>query len=117
MAREVNKKKKKTSSSKAASGTSNVKSGVNPDIVAIIIIALGIWVNTESFKRVSKSLDSTFNGGLDRTITLYDYNGNVIDSWSGTFDVQEDETRVFFDNSETGKRVIIYNGIVVNEEN
>ncbi len=83
----------------------------------IIIIIFGVWSNTEGFKRVAKSLDSTFNGGLDRTITLYDYSGNVIDSWTGTFDVQESETKVFFDDSETGKRVIIYNGIVVNEEN
>ena len=45
MAREVNKKKKKSSSSKPTSGsTSNGKVGLNPDIVAIIIIALGIWL-------------------------------------------------------------------------
>ena len=56
MAREVNKKKKKTSSCKVFKSQltppiHNIslfpianKFGVNPDIVAIIIIALGIWV-------------------------------------------------------------------------
>lgn len=85
-------------------------------IVAILIIAAVLMLNGASFQRGLKSFKSNYSGGLDRTITVYDYNGNVIKSWSGKFDVQESETRVFFDD-ENGKRVIIYNGIVINEEN
>lgn len=81
-------------------------------IIAIILIAS----NGAGFQRTLKSVRSNYGGGLDRTITVYDYNGNEIKSWSGKFDVQESETRVFFDD-ENGKRVIIYNGIVINEEN
>ena len=48
MAREVSKKKKKTSSSKPTSGpqnkSSDAKVGVNHDLVAIVVIALGIWL-------------------------------------------------------------------------
>jgi len=51
---------------------------------------------------------------LNRTVTLYDYNGNVLDEWSGQFDVTNSETEVYFDLD--GKRVIIHGGIVVNEE-
>lgn len=85
-------------------------------IVAILIIAAVLMLNGANFQRGLKSFKSNYSGGLDRTITVYDYNGNVIKSWSGKFDVQESETRVFFDD-ENGKRVIIYNGIVINEEN
>ena len=48
MAREVSKKKKKTSSSKSTASPQNKSSGtqvgVNHDLIAIIIIALGIWL-------------------------------------------------------------------------
>ena len=86
-------------------------------VFAIIVIAAFLFAsNNAAFRRTLKSVRSNYGGGLDRTITVYDYNGNEIKSWSGKFDVQESETRVFFDN-ENGKRVIIYNGIVINEEN
>jgi hypothetical protein len=84
--------------------------------IMIIIAIILIESNGAGFQRTLKSVRSNYGGGLDRTITVYDYNGNEIKSWSGKFDVQESETRVFFDD-ENGKRVIIYNGIVINEEN
>lgn len=49
-------------------------------------------------------------------MTLYDYQGDVLGSWSGRFDVSEDDNEVFFDDAE-GKRVVIQGGIVVCEEN
>ena len=87
---------------------------------AIFVVCLIILIFTMLFpsstKRSIKSMVSDYTGGLNRTITLYDYNGNEIKSWTGKFDVDDNESRVFFDDEE-GKRVIIYNGIVVNEEN
>ena len=84
-------------------------------IIAIIVaVPLIIFSQTETASRFAKSIKSNFDGGLERTVTLYDYNGNVIDEWEGKLDVQEDETRVFFDLDD--KRVVIYNGIVVTEE-
>jgi hypothetical protein len=86
-------------------------------VIATVLIIVAIAVaNGANFQRGWKSLQSNYGGGLNRTITVYDYNGNPIKSWSGKFDVQESESRVFFDD-ENGKRVIIYNGIVINEEN
>jgi hypothetical protein len=84
-------------------------------IIVIIIIGIG-FLFPSSTRRNIKSMVSDYTGGLNRTITLYDYNGNKIKSWTGRFDVDDNESRVFFDD-EDGKRVIIYNGIVVNEEN
>lgn len=69
----------------------------------------------ESMQRGMKSIKSDMNGGLNRTVTVYDYNGEEIKSWSGKFDVSSSENEVYFDVN--GKRVIIHGGIVINEEN
>ena len=84
-------------------------------IIVLVIIGIGL-LSPSSTRRNIKSMVSDYTGGLNRTITLYDFNGNKIKSWTGRFDVDDNESRVFFDD-EDGKRVIIYNGIVVNEEN
>ena len=49
--------------------------------------------------------------GLQRTITLYDYNGQVIQTWNGKvrLDTTETGTKFIID----GKQIIIQNGIVV----
>lgn len=57
---------------------------------------------------------SDFGGGLHRKVTLYDYDGEVLREWEGTFDVDENDQECYFDID--GKRVIIQGGIVVNEE-
>ena len=68
-----------------------------------------------STRRAIKSIDSEFSNGLERTVTVYDYSGNEIKSWTGKFDVSSSENEVYFDKD--GKRVIIHGGIVINEEN
>lgn len=69
---------------------------------------------TESGKRAKKTEKSNLNGGISRTFTVYDYNGNQINSWTGTFDVTASEHETYFDID--GKRVVIHGGIVINEE-
>ena len=71
---------------------------------------------TTSWDREMKSTVRNVTGGLNRTVTVYDYNGQEIKSWSGKFDVTEDDNEVYFDD-ENDKRVIIQGGIVINEEN
>ena len=70
-----------------------------------------------SCDRSWKTLQSDIDGGLNRTITLYNENGEMLDTWSGKIDVQSSdvEGKVLFDN-EDGKRIIIHGGIVVIEE-
>ena len=85
-------------------------------IVFVVIIGVVALLGTSTAQRTLKSVSSDFGGGLDRTVTVYDYNGNEIRSWTGKFDVSESENEVYFDN-EDGKRVIIHGGIVINEEN
>lgn len=85
-------------------------------IVFVVIVGVVALLGTSTAQRTLKSVSSDFGGGLDRTVTVYDYNGNEIRSWTGKFDVSESENEVYFDN-EDGKRVIIHGGIVINEEN
>ena len=89
-------------------------------VVAIcvgIFVALMVYIlgSSESVQRSLKSYHSEFEGGLNRTVTVYDYNGDVIKSYTGKFDVSESENEVYFDLND--KRIIIHGGIVINEEN
>lgn len=86
--------------------------------VTICVILLGcvfVFFNTSSIQRQMKSLRSDIGGGLERTVTVYDYNGKEIRHWTGRFDVSESENETYFDD-ENGKRVVIHGGITINEE-
>mgnify|MGYP004561251883 FL=1 len=86
-------------------------------ILAIIgVAAISLSGCSATWDREMKSTVSNWTGGLNRTVTVYDYNGQKIKSWTGKFDVTEDDNEVYFDD-ENGKRVIIQGGIVINEEN
>lgn len=84
-------------------------------VLITVILVSGLLGGCSSCSRMGKSIGSDFGGGLNRTVTLYDYSGEEIRSWSGKFDVSESENEVYFDTQE-GKRIIIHGGIVVNEE-
>lgn len=88
-------------------------------IAAIVIIGmlLGIrwyYQNTASGQRALKTQESNLGGGLYRTVEVYSYDGDLIKSWSGEFDVTENDQETFFDID--GRRVIIQGGIIINEE-
>ena len=85
-------------------------------VVGILVMLFASSVLTPaSTKRSWKSIRSDLTGGLNRTVTVYDYNGNQIRQYHGKFDIEENDTRVFFDD-ENGKRITIYNAIVISEE-
>lgn len=83
-------------------------------IIGAMLIGVTLFAGSSSVKRNVKSVTSDLGGGLERTVTLYDYTGKEIERWTGKFDVSESENEVYFDVD--GKRVIIHGGIVVNEE-
>lgn len=82
-------------------------------LLCIITVSL---TGCASCQRWRKSVVSEVTNGIDRTVTVYDYNGNVLKSYTGKFDVTESESEVYFDD-EDGKRIIIHGGIIINEEN
>ena len=75
------------------------------------------WYMTNSAdgQRAYKSQQSRLSGGLERTVTVYSYDGDILGEWSGKFDVTENDQETFFDID--GRRVIIQGGIIINEEN
>ena len=85
-------------------------------IAAVSALLLTASCACESLKRDIKSFKSDFGGGLYRTVTLLDYQGDTIKQWTGKFDVRDVglDGQVYFDID--GKRVWIQGGIVVNEE-
>ena len=81
-------------------------------LLAAMVLSLA---GCASWNRELKSFKSDVSGGLNRTVTAYSYDGDVLGQWSGKFDVSESENETFFDID--GKRVIIQNAIIINEEN
>ena len=90
--------------------------GIVVGIVAVFLV-ITVILNKASVQRTLKSINSEYSGGLDRTVTVYDYSGNELTSYTGKIDVEESETggKVKFDLD--GKRTIIYGGIVIVQEN
>lgn len=85
-------------------------------VILAVVISISIFMNySAKFQRGWKSLKSDWTRGLERMVTVYDYNGRPIKSWKGKFDVASSERETWFDNGN-GKRVIIHGGIVINEE-
>lgn len=94
--------------------------------IAAIVVGLAITIgmyagfhwyysSTASGQRAFKSQESNLGGGIERTVTVYSYDGDEIQSWTGKFDVTENDQETYFDID--GKRVIIQGGIIINEEN
>jgi hypothetical protein len=90
--------------------------GIVAGFVAVLMV-ITVILNKASVQRTLKSINSEYAGGLDRTVTVYDYSGNEITSYTGKIDVEDSETggKVKFDLD--GKRTIIYGGIVIVQEN
>ena len=85
-------------------------------LALVTMVGLTATSCTESQQREIKSIKSNWTGGLNRTVTVYDYNGQKIKSWSGQFDVKETTRNSVYFDTEDGKRVIISGGIIINEE-
>lgn len=86
--------------------------------VALMFGMLFYYNFTASGKRAYKTQKSELQNGIDRTVTVYDMEGDIIKTYSGKFDVTYDSDRILFDD-EQGKRHVIYypTGTVTVDEN
>ena len=86
------------------------------DILAFILAIICIYTMSScgSCKRMVKNINSDIHAGVERTATLYDYNGKVIQSWEGKIDMSASSVETYLLIGE--KRVIIHGGIMVVEE-
>lgn len=74
-----------------------------------VCILIGWWnLNSASGRRAYKDQESNLNGGIERIVTVYDINGDIIETYKGKFDIETDrESYILFDD-EQGLRHIIY---------
>lgn len=88
-------------------------------VAGIALIAFLIYTSfyTESGKRRIKNWDSNLGGGLPRQVRVYDMDGDLIESYEGTFDIEYADERILFDD-EDGNRHVIYfkTGTVIVDE-
>lgn len=84
--------------------------------VMLIIVLTFSMTGCAGLTRMGKSIGSDLTGGLDRVVTVYDQNGNVIQTYEGKIDIEDTdyENKILFDLN--GKRIVIYNSIVIVEE-
>ena len=85
---------------------------ITAGIVAILLCGM-FWhfESTASGQRALVDQKSDFNNGLERTITVYTADGNIIATYSGTIDIEgNDGGYVIFDYN--GKRYTYYNCFV-----
>lgn len=76
-----------------------------------LIIALLYGLAPSSLKRQVKDVKSDWTGGLDRHLTVYTANGEVLAEYDGKIDLEANESGVVkFDYK--GKRYMYYNCFV-----
>lgn len=94
------------------------RSGSVAVVLIAIILVIGLLVlmfNGAGFQRTLKSFKSNYTGGLYRTVSVYDYNGNLLREYGpAMIDISESENETFFDYN--GQRIVIHNAIVIVEE-
>lgn len=87
-------------------------------VASVLVVLFSIWyfTQTASGSRDLKTAVSDVSGGLDRTVKVYDYDGELLESYSGRIDIRQTDVagRVLFDLN--GKRITIDGGIVITEE-
>ena len=67
-------------------------------LAAVCIVSPIIYMQTESGQRALKDQKSNFGDGIERTVTVYDINGQVIEQYSGKFDVETTSEYIIFDD-------------------
>lgn len=84
-------------------------------VMLIIVLTLSI-TGCAGLTRMGKSIGSDLTGGLNRVVTVYDQNGNVLQTYEGKIDIEDTDygNKILFDLN--GKRIVIYNSTVIVEE-
>lgn len=86
-------------------------------IVSIVLVVgtvaicwVFIWYrgNSESGKRALKDQQSNLNGGIERVVSVYDIDGELIEQYTGKFDIETDRNSYILFDDEDGNRHIVY---------
>lgn len=79
--------------------------------IVALFTTLGLAGCTASCERSMKSCNSNMNGGLQRVVNIYTLDGELIATYEGLIDIDDNENgSIMFDMN--GKRYVYYNAIV-----
>ena len=85
--------------------------------ILLLIGMLWYFNSTAAGSRALKTQESNFNRGINRTITVYDIEGDIIQQFSGKFDIEYDDDRIMFDDENNLRHIIYYpTGTVIIDE-
>lgn len=89
-----------------------MRKGLKRNIFISAIIAFVMMLSgCASCERDFKSCNSDINGGLDRIVNVYSLDGQLIATYEGKIDIDNNENgSVMFDLN--GKRYVYYNAII-----
>lgn len=75
------------------------------------LFAVFVFTGCASCERSCKSCASDMNGGLNRVVNIYTYGGELIASYEGKIDIDDNTNgSIMFDMD--GKRYVYYNAII-----
>lgn len=79
--------------------------------VLLLLVTLFLLAGCASCDRQLKSCNSDLNGGLERVVNVYSHDGDLIATYEGKIDIDNNENgSVMFDLD--GKRYVYYNAII-----
>ena len=73
----------------------------------VILIIIAMVFNKASTRRWFRDIRSEFNNGMERTITVYDMNGDVIKEYNGKFDVEIENQKIKFDEADGTRHIVV----------
>lgn len=76
-------------------------------IVSMMLVCMSLC-SCASCARACKDYNSDVNGGLYRTVRVYDIDGDLVAEYTGKFDIETDHSTYILWDDEMGKRHIIY---------
>lgn len=76
-----------------------------------MLLCMFIGVGCASCQRSCKSCNSNMNGGLQRIVNVYTHDGDLIATYDGLIDIDDNSNgSIMFDLG--GKRYVYYNAII-----
>ena len=85
-----------------------MKNNIRRIAILVLFIICFLFCSCESCARSCKDFNSDVNGGLYRTVKVYDIDGDLVAEYEGKFDIETDHTTYILWDDEYGKRHIIY---------
>lgn len=77
--------------------------------IAMVFVASAFYImSTESGKRFVKDVTSDVSGGIPRHVKVYDIDGEIIEEYKGTFDIETNNDNYILFDDENNLRHIIY---------